>query len=184
MDKHLKYIVQRAVLGDHSALVALIKHEEKNIYTTLFYLKKDLSDINDLVQNVLIKLSAKINQLKNPENFKTWLNQIIIHTYYDHLRKNKYKNKLVSLDSAKFDMYDDRCDPQNEILFSELDRIIKNTISSLPSHYKIPIALREIQGLSYEDISGVLNTNIGTVKSRISRARTIVKNKINKYRKS
>ena len=67
---------------------------------------------------------------------------------------------------------------------NEIDLIIKNSINNLPLHYKIPIALRELQGLSYEEISGITKITIGTVKSRISRARAKIKNEIDKYNKS
>ena len=176
-------LIKRAINGDKLSLIELIKSEQNNIYTTLFYLKKDKDEISDIAQNVLIKLSKKIGQLKNPNHFKSWLNQVIINTYYDYLRKNKNTN-TVSLDSEKkFDIKDYKTNPQNSILYSELDMIIKHSIENLPLHYKIPIALREIQGLSYSDISKITKSSIGTVKSRIARARTIIQDKVNKYTK-
>lgn len=187
MDDNKLELINKARLGDKQALVDLIKEEQNNIYTTLFYLKKDNNDINDISQNVLIKLSRKINQLKNPNNFKTWLNQIIINTYYDYLRKKKktaLKVQLIDNDEEKMlEVPDYTTNPQDEILKSELDYVIKNAIENLPLHYKIPIALREIQGLSYDEISNVTKTSIGTVKSRIARARGMIKDRINKYSK-
>lgn len=187
MDDNKIELIDKARRGDRKALVNLIKKEQNNIYTTLFYLKKDSSDISDIAQNVLIKLSKKISQLKNPNNFKTWLNQIIVNTYYDYLRKKKKnlaKAQLINNDEElMLEVPDYTTNPQEEILNSELDYIIKTTIESLPLHYKIPIALREIQGLSYDEISNVTKTSIGTVKSRIARARTLIKDRINKYSK-
>lgn len=176
-----------AIKGDKKALIKLLRHEQNNIYSTLYYLKKDNLEISDLVQNILIKLSKKIYQLKNPDNFKTWLNQIVINTYYDDLRrkkKEKYKlhiNKLT--DDSEIEIPDNSSNPQYNILNSELDLVIKNSISNLPIRYKIPIALREIQGLSYDEISNITNTSIGTIKSRISRARNMIRNDILKYSK-
>ena len=185
MDNKKIELINKAIKNDTASLVQLIKEEQNNIYTTLYYLKKDSNDINDIVQNVLIKLTKKISQLKNPNNFKAWLNQIIINTYYDYLRKNK-KNKIKENfinddEKSMLEVPDYSSNPQEEILNSELDYIIKSTIENLPMHYKIPIALREIQGLSYDEISQVTKTSIGTVKSRIARARTMIKDKITKY---
>jgi len=180
-------LIQKAIDGDKKALVELIRIYETNIYTTLFYLKKDRNDLNDLAQDVLIKLSKKIHQLKNPKYFKTWLNQIIINSYYDYLRKNK-KN-LINIEKnidedVTSQIPDKKNNPQDAILYSELDYVIKTSIENLPLHYKIPIALREIQGLSYFDISQITKTSIGTVKSRIARARSMIKNNVDKYERS
>jgi len=71
----------------------------------------------------------------------------------------------------------------NRILYSKLDFKNKNAIQNPPNHYKIPITLREIQGLSYDEISDITKTTVGTVKSRIARARALIKNDINRYTK-
>lgn len=185
MNKTKIKIIKSAQKGDKQALEELIKEESDNIYTTLFYLKKDENEIVDIMQDVLIKLSKKITQLKNPIYFKTWLNQIIVNSYYDYLRRTKkYSNTMNLVDeenNSTIDIADYNSNPQNEILYSELDYIIKTSIQNLPLQYKIPIALREIQGLSYDEISNVTNTAIGTVKSRIARARAKIKNDIDRY---
>lgn len=133
-----------------------------------------------------MKLSKKINQLKNPKLFKSWLNQIVLNSYYDYLRKNKTKKNRFDLskidDKDIAEIPDYSTNPSNSILNSELDFIIKTSIDALPIHYKIPITLREIQGLSYNEISKIINSSIGTVKSRIARAREIIKNDILKYK--
>ena len=182
-----KEMIILAQKGDLNALEQLLKEEQSNIYATLFYLKKDSNDIKDLVQDILIKLSKKITQLKNPAYFKTWLNQIIINSYYDYLRKNKkYKNEIKlnhPLQDIATDIPDYDSNPQNSLLKNELDFVIKTSIENLPIHYKIPIALREIQGLSYDEISNITNTSIGTIKSRIARARAKIKDDIIKYSK-
>ena len=185
MDEDKIQLIKNAMTGDKEAVVKLIKQEQTNIYTTLFYLKKDDNELNDIAQDVLIKLSKKISQLKNPIYFKTWLNQIIVNSYYDYLRKNKKKPIFSSLsndnEEEKYKIEDYRANPQDAILYSELDKIIKKSIENLPIQYKIPITLREIQGLSYQDISNITHSSLGTVKSRISRAREMIKDKINKY---
>ena len=139
------------------------------------------------MQDVLIKLSKKIYQLRNPKNFKYWLNQIILNSYYDYVRKHNKKNifKIFKNDNdSNNDIADFNSNPQNRALFSELDAVIKTSIENLPVHYKIPITLREIQGLSYDEISNITKTSIGTVKSRIARARAIIKDDVNKYSRS
>ena len=187
MDEIDYELINKAKNGNKAALCALIKKTQKIIYATLFYLKKDENDINDIMQNVLLKLSNKISQLKNEKYFKTWLNQIIVNTYYDYMRKNKkYISQLKFEeinDNASIQVADFSTNPQNSILNNELDFLIKTSIQNLPLHYKIPITLREIQGLSYDEISSITNTSVGTVKSRIARARALIKDKLIKYAK-
>lgn len=184
MDENELNLVKRAIKGDKFALREIIKLEQNNIYSTLFYLKKDENDIADIMQNVLLKLTLKISGLKNPSYFKTWLNKIIVNTYYDYLRKIKKSLRFTSeFESVSASIPDTVPSIQESILKKEMDRIIKRSIAILPLHYKIPITLREIQGLSYEDISNITNTSIGTVKSRIARARGIIKNELIKYSK-
>ncbi|MBQ8636122.1 sigma-70 family RNA polymerase sigma factor [bacterium] len=181
-------LIIKAKNGDKLALERLIKDEQSNIYATLFYLKKDSNDINDLAQDILIKLSKNISKLKNPSYFKTWLNQIILNSYYDYLRKQKKYSNEINLDNISSDISMEATDyntnPQISLLNNELDFVIKTSIKNLPIHYKIPITLREIQGLSYDEISNITKTSVGTVKSRIARARAKIKDDIDKYSRS
>ena len=185
MNEQTKNKILNAQKGDKSALGELLKEEIPSIKAMVFYLKKDMNDINDILQDILFKISKKIHQLKNLNSYKTWLNQIVINSYYDYLRKNKKYSKEAYLDetiNAKYlEIPDFSSNPSDSILNNELDYIIKTSIDKLPIHYKIPITLREIQGLSYDEISDVINKSVGTVKSRIARARAIIKDDINKY---
>ena len=188
MNEDICSLIIEAKNGDKLALEKIIKNVQVDIYSTLFYLNKNKKDIRDITQDVLIKLTKKLYQLKNPKYFKTWLNQIILNTYYDYLRKHKkqereYISNLKNEESI-FEIPDFASNPQDFILSNELDFVIKTSIGKLPLQYKIPITLREIQGLSYDEISNITNTSLGTVKSRIARAREKIKNDINKYASS
>ena len=185
MDEEKYNLIINAQKGDKNALEKLIKTEQKSISLMLYYLKKDSKDISDITQEILLKISSKIHQLKNPNYFKTWLNQIVINSYYDYLRKNKKHINEIKLEDISKDvinnMVDFETNPQSSILNNELDFVIKTSIENLPIHYKIPITLREIQGLSYDEISNITKTTVGTVKSRIARARAKIKDDILKY---
>ncbi|MBE7708796.1 MAG: sigma-70 family RNA polymerase sigma factor [Cyanobacteria bacterium SIG27] len=183
MDSEKNSLITRAIKNDKEALGRLLRSIQGDIYSMLFYLKKDENDLSDLAQEILLKVSKKIYQLKNPKYFKTWLNQIIINSYYDYLRKQKKKNNYYdkNIEDRMFEIPDYRQNLSQNIIDNELDLIIKNSINNLPIKYKIPIALREIQGLSYDEISNLTKTSIGTVKSRISRARAKIKDDIDKY---
>ena len=185
MNNDSNLLIKQAINGNKSALQKLIKIQQPQIYSLLFYLKKDDNDLNDLMQEILLKFTKKLQQLKNPDSFKMWLNQIVLNTYYDYLRKNKARKKnIISIcvsDDRLFEIPDYDTNPSDEILNNELDFIIKSSINNLPLQYKIPIALRELQGLTYNEISNLTKTTVGTVKSRIARARARIKDDICKY---
>jgi RNA polymerase sigma-70 factor (ECF subfamily) len=164
---------------DFKSLEELIRKIQKDVYAMLSYLLKNTDDLSDLTQEVLLKVAKNIHNLKNPKCFKGWLNQIITHTYYDYVRKNKKLPETVSLDynceplnlSIKFEPSDKDIKPIEKCITSECENLIKSAIRELPEAFRIAIVLREFQGLSYNEIAKNTNSNVGTVKSRISRAR-------------
>lgn len=155
----------------------LIRREQKDVFATFAYLTHRRENIADLTQEALMRMARGIHNLKNPKTFKSWLNHIVVNLFYDELRKLHRHPTAVSIDEkseeAKYftQIPDTRSKPLENALSSELDKIIKNEIKNLPEHFRIAIILRELQGLSYEEISVATNTTIGTVKSRIARAR-------------
>ena len=135
------------------------------------HLTEKKEDISDLTQEALLKMAKSLHQLKNPSNFKTWLNQIVTNLYYDHARKNP--DKFVEMSEEKFNEIKDKlgCEPGEKCIFSEIEKIVKAALLTLPKDLRITLILREYEGLSYQDIAKITNSALGTVKSRISRAR-------------
>jgi len=163
--------------NDYKALEELIKREQKNIFATFAYLSKKRENIADLTQEALMRMARGLANLKNPKFFKSWLNQIVTNLFYDELRKSTRRPQLVSMDAEQDEnsfgrqIPDYRHKPPEKVLSTELDNVIKTEIKNLPEHFRIAIILRELQGLSYEEIAEATHTTIGTVKSRIARAR-------------
>ncbi len=180
MEKDDLNLINEAIKGNKKAIGEIIRKQQNNIYTTLYYMNKSHEDINDIAQTVLIKVYNNISKLKNANSFKTWLNKIILNSYYDYLRKKKSQPEVI-YDEKQYNTVDLKSNPQDSVLYNELDIIIKKSIENLPVHYKIPITLREVQGLSYDEISNITQTSVGTVKSRISRARNMIQDKIIQY---
>ena len=164
--------------NDFKALEELIKREQKNIYASFSYLSNNSENVSDLTQEALLRIAKNIQQLKNPKLYKSWQNQIVTNLFYDELRKSQRKLDIVSLDkevedapSIKLQLLDKKCKPPEKCVSGELEKIIKNAIFNLPEQFRIAIVLREFQGLSYEEIAAATHSSIGTVKSRIARAR-------------
>lgn len=183
----LEELVILSQKSDYRALEELIKREQKNIFATFSYLSKKRENIADLTQEALMRMSRGLVNLKTPKAFRSWLNQIVTNLFYDELRKTVNKPQLVSIDNngdengVATQIPDYRHRPAERAMSSELDKVIRAEIRSLPEHFRIAIILRELQGLSYEEIAAATNTTIGTVKSRIARARVKLQDGLRHY---
>lgn len=168
--------------GDVKALEELIKRVQKNIFTMFSYLTDKRQDIADLTQEALLKMARGITNLKDTKNFRAWLNQIVTNIFYDYIKKHA-KDKSIELDNDKLLEIKDKigCEPGERCLFSEMEKLIRAAVISLPDNLRIVIVLREYEGLSYEDISKITNTTLGTVKSRISRARLKLQQELKEF---
>jgi RNA polymerase sigma-70 factor (ECF subfamily) len=174
-------LVLKAQVDQMSALEELVSRYQRLVYVTLYQLAPERNDINDLTQEVLLRMCRSIKSLRNPKTFKYWLNRIITNLFYDELRKAPRQLRTISLDEPVYETDDDQSPardipdvsdmPDKLALNSELDRKIQQAIQNLPEQFRTIIVLREIQGLSYEEIASLTETNIGTVKSRLARAR-------------
>ena len=186
-------IVFLATKNDYRALEELIQREQKNIFATFTYLNKKTDSVYDLTQEALMRMAKGIVNLKNPKTFRSWLNHIVMNLFYDNLRKINRIPPIISIDDDSEDyperhitnpqnyIPDKKCKPMEKCISNELDRIIKHEMSQLPEHFRVPIVLRELQGLTYEEIAEVTKTNVGTVKSRISRARSRLQDGLKDY---
>ena len=180
-EMNLYDLICTAQEDNYDALEELIKREQKNVYASFCYLGASKENISDLTQEALFRMTKNIKTLKNPKLFKSWLGQIITNLFYDELRKKQRVPNYVSIDTFwQNDEINDNCalhvcdnnlKPDETTIGNELTDIIREMICKLPEHFRIVIILRELQGLSYEEIAKITKTNVGTVKSRISRAR-------------
>lgn len=170
----LEELIRSSQAKDYRALEELIRREQKNVFATFSYLNKQRENVSDMTQEALFRMAKGLANLKNVKAFKSWLNHIITNVFYDELRKRNKKKNTVSIDensTVSNEIPDKKHRPLENIMSLELDNLIKNAILNLPDHFRIVIVLRELQGLSYEEIANVIDTNVGTVKSRIARAR-------------
>ena len=186
--KNLITLVELAKNDDSKALDELVKRCHQQVYDSFFALNPQ-SDLSDLTQEAMVKMTRSIKNLKNPEKFNSWLNQIIHNLFYDSLRqKKRLKNVYVEPQNDKVVdteflncVIDERKTPDENYQSCELKEKINSAIDELPPLFRTIILLREIDGLSYEEISDLTNLNIGTVKSRIARARIKLQKELEPY---
>jgi RNA polymerase sigma-70 factor, ECF subfamily len=189
-------LVERAQKdNDMRALEELVQRYQRSVYLTLQQLAPERNDIADLTQDVLLRMCRSIKSIRNPKTFKYWLNRIITNLFYDELRKTPRKLRTISMDEplteegegegigVSRDIPDVTQLPEQMALSSELDEKIREAIANLPEQFRTIIVLRELQGMSYEEIASLTNSNLGTVKSRLARARLKLQEAIAPYLK-
>nr|MBP9094414.1 sigma-70 family RNA polymerase sigma factor [bacterium]MBP9811540.1 sigma-70 family RNA polymerase sigma factor [bacterium] len=132
-----------------------------------------------------------VPKLKNPYAFKTWLNQIVNNLFYDELRKRPRDTQFVSLDErltsdtgsdmGTREIAATAPEPEDRLLTNELSDVLEKAMAKMPPRFRKVAMLRDVEGYSYEQIAQITDTELGTVKSRIARARMKMQRTINAY---
>lgn len=165
---------------DQTAFEVLVRRYQRTVFGLLYQLAPDWNDTADLSQEVFIRIWRSIGTLRNPHAFRSWLNQLVTNLFYDELRKRP-KNAVISMDEPQKssdldeigtrDIADHSSLPDEMTQRRELSEAIHQAIDKLPEQFRTVIVLRELEGLSYDEIASLTKTEIGTVKSRIARGR-------------
>ena len=167
-------LISRFQKGDERAYVELVNRYKDRLLNFVFQFLGDIEQAEDVVQDTMLRLYEKKHYYKEIAKFSTWLYTIARNLANTELRKKKrikttYLSQLSKERQFEIPAIQDDVDQsiQNEFIN---DRI-QSAISNLPEHFKVVIILRDIQELSYEEISNIVEVPLGTIKSRINRAR-------------
>ena len=179
-----KQLVERVRRGDKRAFDLLIlKYQHKIISIVGRYLG-DQNDVQDVSQETFIKAYRAIPNFRGESAFYTWLYRIAVNTAKNHLvsKSRRPPNIDVDIDDGEFQnnsaVLTDNESPQASLATSQMEQVIFRSIENLPSELRIAVTLREFDGLSYEEIAKIMNCPVGTVRSRIFRAREAIEKKI------
>ena len=170
-------VIQAVLDGDVNAYEALVKEYEKNVYNLALRMTGNSEDAADMAQEAFIKAYNSLTAFRGDSKFSVWLYRIVSNVCLDFLRSRSRK-QTVSLstenddgEEVELDIADETHSPE-QLLDRSLTRdAVRRGLAALPSDHREILLLREIQGLSYEEIADVLGLEAGTVKSRIFRAR-------------
>ena len=174
---------------DRAAFAELLRRHQTQVDRVLYHLAPDWSDRADLAQEVWIRVYRNISRLQEPTKFRGWLSRIATNLFYDELRKRKRVASPLSLDAPR-SLEDGEMDweiaggtpsPDEEMTTREFYEQLREAIADLPEAFRTTIILREIEGLSYEEIAEVTGVSLGTVKSRIARARSRLQTQLQSY---
>lgn len=178
-------LVSRAQAGDKRAFELLVSKYHRKIGRLLSRLIRDQAEIEDVTQEAFIKAYRALPSFRGESAFYTWLYRIAINTAKNYLASQGRRPMLSTeyededgetLDSAA--QLPDHNTPESELMNRQIVSTVNAAVAALPEDLRTAITLREMEGLSYEDIAEVMNCPIGTVRSRIFRAREAIANQL------
>ncbi len=178
-------LVQRVQKGDKKAFDLLVLKYQRKVMGLLARIIGSQSEVEDIAQETFIKAYRALPQFRGESAFYTWLYRIAINTARNWLsssdRKLNYPDTLENKDGETFSHSDNLIDiatPESSMVTQEIVRTVNEAIETLPEDLRMAIVLREMEGLSYEEIAQAMGCPVGTVRSRIFRAREAIAAKL------
>lgn len=173
-------LVERVQQGDKRAFDLLVLKYQHKIIAVVHRYVRDSADVNDVTQEAFIKAYRALANFRGDSAFYTWMYRIAINTAKNYLisKGRRPPSSDVDIDDAEYysgnDNLHDIDTPENNLFRDELQSAVQNAIKGLPEDLRAAVTLREMDGLSYEEIAEVMECPVGTVRSRIFRAREAI----------
>lgn len=173
-----KYLIDKILNGDEKAFKLLYDTYKKRVYKTIILFFRNHQYAEDITQEVFIQIYQKLNQLKSPEAFESWMNKIIFNLCMKQVLKDK-KFEVIYYDDLSNIKDVEEMNPENYSINEEFCSEIISLIHELPIYHRIPIILYYYYDLSIQEISKIMKCSQGTIKSRLFNGKNVLKKKIN-----
>ena len=179
-------LVKRAKSGDYQAFDLLVLKYQSRLISTAFKFVKDVQIAEDIVQDSFIKAFNALESFREDSSFYTWIYRITVNTSKNFLVSKKRKSELLNSDLSEEASYEiepvETYSPEDLLQATQLQKVITETFDQLGEDTRTALTLRELDGLSYEQIADVINCPVGTVRSRIFRGREVIDEAISQYK--
>lgn len=178
-------LLKKVKNGDVDAFEEIIAKYEKKVFSLIYNMLKNDNDIEDIAQEVFVKVYRNIDEFRGNSSLYTWIYRITTNLCLDYIKKQKsviYIDEKIQTDDGEVDFQLPSEEKLQDELYEEkeLKQKLEKSIAKLPDKQRVMIVLRDIKGLSYEEISEILEIKLGTVKSQINRARLKLKELLEK----
>jgi RNA polymerase sigma-70 factor (ECF subfamily) len=182
-------LIEATKAGDQDAYAEIVTRYRNPITNFLYRFLNDYEEAVDLAQETFVRVYFAIDRYHTQFAFSTYIYRIATNLAISELRRRK-RRKLMSLtglfqseedSEVEFQPADERMLQDAELVEDERSRTIARAIAALPEKYRIPIILRDIEGKTYDEVAEIMGLGLGTTKSRISRARGLLKDKLQQY---
>ena len=179
-------LIEQLKRGDETAFKAIVEQWQDMVYNTILGIVQNETEAEDLAQDVFIKVFEKISSFKGDSKFSTWLYRIATTTALDHLRSKKRKKRSGFLQglgggSDEKEEIPDFHHPGVSLDNKERAAVLFKAIEALPENQKAAYTLHKLEGLSYRDVSEVLDTTVSAVESLMSRANQNLRKQLEEY---
>lgn len=178
-------LVERAQRGDKKAFELLVSKYQRKLARLLSRFVRDSAEVEDVTQEAFVKAYRALPAFRGESAFYTWLYRIGINTAKNYLvAMNRRAPTMTEFNSEEAETFDDADHlrdvntPEAELASKQIVQAVNEALDQLPEELRTAITLREIEGLSYEEIASMMNCPIGTVRSRIFRAREAIAEKL------
>jgi RNA polymerase sigma-70 factor (ECF subfamily) len=169
--------ISRFIAGEEEGFEALVRKYQDRVLNIIYSLIRQDRESEDIMQEVFMKVYRSLRAFRQKSSFPTWLYRITVNTVYDFLRRRKkFAGEPLRETSAL------NCQsPRDNLLAGEKDAVIQGALLKLPFKFRTAVVLKDIEGLSYAEISKVLRCGLGTGESRIFRARQLLKGEVSRF---
>jgi len=177
-------LVKRVQKGDKRAFDLLVLKYQYKVQAVISRFIKDSSEVQDVAQEAFIKSYRAIQNFRGESQFYTWLYRIAVNTAKNHLVTRNRRPPADDVDIGDAEHYGgseylkDNDTPESDMYRGELEAVVFKAMSDLPEDLRTAVTLREMEGMSYEEIASIMDCPVGTVRSRIFRAREAITDKI------
>jgi RNA polymerase sigma-70 factor (ECF subfamily) len=178
-------LIRRCQRGDVEAMNELIQAYQKHVFNLAFRLSGNYDDAQDIAQEAFIRVFNSINSFRGEANFSTWIYRIVTNVFLDERKKQRVRDhgsldEYLELEDSSVarQIEDPSPGPEASVEQRERNEVVGQAVLALPENQRVMIALYHFQGRSYEEIADVMQLPIGTVKSRLNRARLALKEKL------
>lgn len=182
-------LIEAVKNGDEAAFAEIITRYKNPITNFLYRFLNDYEEAVDLAQETFVRVYFALDRYHTNYAFSTYIYRIASNLAISEIRKRK-RRSILSLtglfqsdaeDDTEFQPPDTRPLPDADLVESERSRVIATAIATLPPKYRVPIVLRDVEGRTYEEVAEIMELGLGTTKSRISRARALLREKLLGY---
>lgn len=180
-----RLLIEKCKQGDRAAFDTLIRSYEKRVYNLAYRLSGHYDEANDISIDAFLRVYQALKLFRGDANFSTWLFRIVTNVYLDRRKRTRNKQHLsleeyieLEENSVARQVEDPAPTPGAVVESHERSELLQKAIASLPDYQRAMIVLYHTEGLSYEEIAEVLSLPIGTVKSRLNRARLTLREKL------
>ncbi len=182
-------LIAAAKAGDEDAFGEIVARHRNGLTNYLFRMLADYEEAVDLAQESFVRVYFALERYRADHAFSTYLYRIATNLAISEIRRRK-RRRLLSItgffdsgdgEVGDLEPADSAPDPAESLASGERSRAIETAIASLPESYRAPVVLRDVQEMSYEEVAAVLGLGLGTTKSRISRGRAILREKLERY---